>query len=613
MVRTARKAFNRKNFDKARKAYDFYDFYSNLVQPPQEGLEPLVGNFWASPPDPVDPTDCDRWGDSPWCGGNPLTEAPIGIDLNIVQDECNIGIQAAGTLGFIKMPPFQIVYRSPSCIPEGSDIPPNVDENSPPYVPPPTGSGVYIFISKGFIDNYRERNNGNYYEYNYRLWDYTLVSTVYPSAPNQGTFTLNFRHEIRLDYSYAPMPNAEVTTGQFTEVFFLATSDNQWIGFPPGNYPTAPSRIALAAGLNYQQALAFAETTARNEDFYEFVDLGFGEFRTKERRIEWQVIEINGIKPKYPPPPPEFTKEDDDMSCCAQTKKLLNKILAKLGSDDLPASVPAYLTNPDSGNTTINNLAQFISYAVKQLDALAGKYPIDIEVQDVDLTQAGDQTQQLKIPNIAEALGEILTLLLLLRSESDANLSATIRAMIEAGASKQAATLAVEYGAANAEFLGYKGKQVNRDLPMSFDPTKERLDEILKEKVIPFKGWDNDDKNDINDLIAPILEMAAFWKAQNFRKTGADDPSDKLRALLKNSAFLAKGIDDFVSNPPRPSNLPPDQPDPPKPKDEFDSFLEDAEKGFITQPGITDPINPYGKEYARRPKIREIGTDTSDT
>jgi hypothetical protein len=282
----------------------------------------------------------------------------------------------------------------------------------------------------------------------------------------------------------------------------------------------------------------------------------------------------------------------ESLSCLIQK---LNEIV---GVVDYPVKAPFSLTDPQSEPIEIENLTRFISYAVKQLDALCGKYPIEIEIEDADLTQEGQQRERIKLPNIAESLAEIVGLLMVLRTESDANLSATIRGMVEAGSTKQTATLAYEYAKANAEYLGYKGAQVQREMAMSFTPGEEELDKVLKETNLKYRGWENDDKEDLNDHLAPLLELAAMWKAANFRHVPPG--SGALKELLKRGAGeLAKNMD--KSNP-----------DPNK-GNSWDSFLEEVEQGFISQPGITDVTHPYGKDFKRRPKIREIGTDTSDS
>jgi hypothetical protein len=303
--------------------------------------------------------------------------------------------------------------------------------------------------------------------------------------------------------------------------------------------------------------------------------------------------------------------------CCPnveQNDQLLRLILKKIGSEDLPATVPTLLTNRDKGTTQVHNLAQFTSYAVKQMDALCGKYPIQIDVEDVDLVQEGEQKKSIKLPNIAETLAEIMGLCLTIRSESDATLQATIRNLIETGSTKQIALLAHDYSKANSEFLGYKGEQIERIVPFAFKPGEERLDKILQEGEVKVKGFENNDPSDLNDQLLPLLELAAQWKAQNFRTLGAKSPGEVLTTILENANNFTTVLDEAikaVQNQPTPSN--PDEPPQPSEKNDFDAFVTETEWGFISQPGITENTKPYGRDMKQRPKIREIGVDTSDS
>lgn len=85
------------------------------VVPPQEALVPIWNSpFYATPDEPADPRDCDRYPDSIYCGGFPWTWTPVGIEPSIVLDDCNVGIELAPVLAWTKLPPVQIVYRKQS-------------------------------------------------------------------------------------------------------------------------------------------------------------------------------------------------------------------------------------------------------------------------------------------------------------------------------------------------------------------------------------------------------------------------------------------------------------------------------------------------------------------
>lgn len=527
-------------------------------------------------------------------------------------DNCNLILNA---------PYGTFIIRNPACVPVSTIIPYESGANDAPFVPPPQdgGSGRYIFISSGYQKFYDKFNNGTAWINSERYWNHLYIEGRFPDNDlpvnnARGDFNVRYWKSEIVDASYSRNPNPTITTNYLTLDFYT----NNYPGYTTyqeNGLASLPAIKTMAAGLTYAQALAYAQTTdGKNYYYYSSVDRGFGDYRIIEYKRTYQVFEIGVqyIEPPPPPSPPKKKKDNKEMACCQLHTALLVKILKKLGDEDLPASVPALLTKPDSGNIQIQNLAQFISYTVKQLDALAGKYPIDIQIEDSDLTQEGNQTQELKIPNIAEALAEILGILLILRSESDANLSATVRGMIEAGSAKQAATLAVDYGKANAEFLGYKGKQVKTTIPMAFNPNEEKLDKILFHTTLDTKTWENDDKQDLNDLFAPLLELAAMWKAQNFRKVGTADTSTVLRNILRSGPSLVNAIDNFKNNPPAPPNQDPNTPPPAKPINEWDQTLEEIEQGFINKSGISDTLHPYGRELERRPRIREIGTDTGN-
>jgi hypothetical protein len=207
--------------------------------------------------------------------------------------------------------------------------------------------------------------------------------------------------------------------------------------------------------------------------------------------------------PPQPPPPP-------DMSCCPNVKEndaLLRLIAKRLGVSDYPVTVPKVITDESKGNISLENLTRFTSYLVKQLDAVSGNYPIQIEIEDADLTQEGNQKRTIKIPNAAEGIAESLGQLLSIRSETNATLKAVCLALIDIASTKQTALITHDYAKANSEFLGYKGKQVIRKIPFASSIGKERLDEFLKESEIEVKGFENDDGEDIKDVLIPLLEM----------------------------------------------------------------------------------------------------------
>ncbi len=268
-----------------------------------------------------------------------------------------------------------------------------------------------------------------------------------------------------------------------------------------------------------------------------------------------------------------------------------------IGGAEFPVTVPEYLTDKVPKKINIQNLTQLLIYTIKQLDALCGEFPIEIKVDDSNLLEEGEQPKTITLPNIAETLAECMGLLTTLRIESDANLSATIRALIEAGSAKQLALIAGDYAKGNAEYLGYKGTQINEKVPMAFTPGKERLDEVLKESEINVKTWENTDKYDINDAFTPLLEMAAMWKAQNFEVVNPRNTKSDLTTKLLGTAGLLDRLNQYK----KAQKKNPDEPD------DWSQFTEQVERGFTGESGISDTQNPYGRDFSQRPKIKDLG------
>lgn len=118
-----------------------------------QGLVPIGdAGIYISPhvkeDEPVSPFDCENYPDSPFCGGQPFTRTPAGIDLEFSANKCGISVTGTPILGFTKLPPISVAWLAPECrndypeqkkpeisgLPKAGDFPelfwPEVDENS---------------------------------------------------------------------------------------------------------------------------------------------------------------------------------------------------------------------------------------------------------------------------------------------------------------------------------------------------------------------------------------------------------------------------------------------------------------------------------------------------
>lgn len=86
-------------------------------QEPPAGLSPIGDSGWyVTPDEPADPRDCDRYPDSPWCGGNPIDRTtPIGIGVDFGISRCGVHVTANPVLGYVKLPPVSLAYMREEC------------------------------------------------------------------------------------------------------------------------------------------------------------------------------------------------------------------------------------------------------------------------------------------------------------------------------------------------------------------------------------------------------------------------------------------------------------------------------------------------------------------
>lgn len=635
---------------------------------PRNDLEEIIPGIYRTPDDPVDPRNCNLWPDSPWCGGFPWSVSPVALEPKIVADECAIGLRIEPVLGFTNMPPIEIQYRKPGKCREKEE-PEIPEEPTPPPINWPHGDlerpaavviGVRdVVVTKGFSNGrliYDEHINLSYKSSNYEPcvyvkngWGFDTLVPVRYLEKASVTRKLRVLFQGRWEFpafNNHTLNDEGLATGMYRETY--------------------KQIIEILEEANRLGNYLRIKRTGENEFVYEL--------RTLQFTIDAFYQPVCVEQPIPPPPfPPQPKPECRCMRCCNDKndnnddlKVMLRKLQksvdeahkkigpgefevtipdadpfkkgdqrltlkfqnlshalheaimtgrydridnarleAGLGLENFPAKAPAWLNALDQADIEINSMPEYLAYIVRQMDAVLGNFPIKIKIKDSDLTKEGNQEINLNIPNLAEGIAELLGLALTTRTDTDAILNAVIRTLIEVGSTKQSAILAAQYGEANAEFLGYKGEQKNTEIPFAFTPGKNRLDQILKESTQKFKGWENVDSENLPDLIAPLLELAAMWKAQNFRRVNAASAAKDILSILNGGLELAEKLKKKETG-----NV--GDKDKEDEGNDWDEFSRNVELGWTQTSGITDTQNPYGREFDRRPIIRELG-DTSDT
>ena len=202
------------------------------------------------------------------------------------------------------------------------------------------------------------------------------------------------------------------------------------------------------------------------------------------------------------------------------------------GHHRLPATVLTSLVNTEEGNQplTIEDSLSFSEWIIRQIDAVVGEFPLNIKYQGQN--SEGEQTEQIiPIQNLSEGIAEILGLSLGIGSDSDTLINIGMKTLVEARSAANAAIVATDYAAANAQYLGYKGNQVERKIPLTFTPGAANLTDTLKPSEKSIISWENEDKETLVELIKRTLVGAEIIKAGLFHPWQPGQPitGDKIK------------------------------------------------------------------------------------
>jgi hypothetical protein len=254
-----------------------------------------------------------------------------------------------------------------------------------------------------------------------------------------------------------------------------------------------------------------------------------------------------------------------------------SNIYHRAGYHGLPASVPktllGYTDNDDP--IAMQDFASYFVWFVKQVDGLIGKFPINITIEDVDPLTQGNQTKNVELPNISEALAEMYGLNISSSVNGDVAVNFLMRLASEVIATKNSSLITQDYVRANAAFLGYKGNPARREVNYSFDAAKlGSLDEFLNESKGYVVGWEEDDKESVVGFLQRIVFSAGIIKAAFFRDQ-------------KRLAELQKEIESMMTGNKAASDA------------EWDALLA----------LINDPANYFNKDSIPHPRVRNRPTD----
>ncbi|MBD2095124.1 hypothetical protein H6F90_08145 [Trichocoleus sp. FACHB-591] len=331
-------------------------------EPLQPWLEP-IGNtgFYQSPVEPVDPRDCDRWPDSPYCGGSGVNLSDF-LDLapDFHYNDCEVCVTIAPSLAFISLPPYTVCYRKPECRPDpGEEL---------PDLLPPMPPGDSLDVPK----------EGLYGGCDGEIYGITLLGRV-DITPGQISYNYSFELETAPTYYvYGPIGSIRLV-----KIFENTAQDVQYWGIrihckgpitPYLNFSPYESGTYRVFSMPFQWIITSS---------------GGLSLRLLITRQDGRTVDIcdTGEPAPFPPPsvpgpPPQppFNPPCECMACDPEQTALLRLIAKRLGTDDYPASVPkSLLTDRGSGQQQIESLTQLIGWFVQQVDGLVGEFPINIK------------------------------------------------------------------------------------------------------------------------------------------------------------------------------------------------------------------------------------------
>lgn len=512
--------------------------------------------IYVTPNEPVEPWDCARWSGSPICsdpvGFNPeltfspatgltvdpgsltpdifgvssgdlATLSPISLDLPAYEsNECETCLTFGGTFWFVPIPEYTACYRRPECRP-----------NPPPPPPPsPPPGGV------GFFPVHFDHNPACFYSVYIQIPDFVIngggamFSVVNQKGGCHGCVT---GMEVVIDSSreittYSPTPGFTVdlaTSGypqlhpytQTTRSFHI-----QWVDYYGNSHsstsfrhttpqvvfggPYGPEIIELP---NVQIAAVVPFTRQQTEAQLRYLP-------PNERAL---IDECFRTYRPPPPPPPHVPPQRCCMPCCDnnnESEELLRKIAGRLGVDAYPVVVPQSLMQ---GNATqsIGSLTELTLWQILQLDGLIGQFPVDIKIKDADLTQPGNQEKTIRLYNIAEALAELYAVGVKTSVVGDAQTQMLARLAAEAVSTHAGVAVTQDYVSAIASYLGFASNTPTRKLKFAFDLTKpDSLDKLMQTVTKEIVGFEDTDKNTVQDYLEKLMFAAGIIKAVYYRK-----------------------------------------------------------------------------------------------
>jgi len=236
------------------------------------------------------------------------------------------------------------------------------------------------------------------------------------------------------------------------------------------------------------------------------------------------TFKVTGIIPKeykyeiINPKVPSLVLANFDMQCVG------NAVLrGDNGGHAFPFIMPKLILNILSQDPTldnkelvkINNWAEFAKWAIINLDALIGEFPVKVEIDDLDpLNPNPDEKVKLKLPTIADTLAELYGLCTIAAQNGNTNLALIANLIPEILGTKTVSIVNQDFLKAIASYLGFKMGNRKIEYKTNFNPDKPKnwSELITPNRTVYTQGVTNQSQDSVSEYLHNLMFVAALQK-----------------------------------------------------------------------------------------------------
>ncbi|NES18334.1 MAG: hypothetical protein F6K41_05240 [Symploca sp. SIO3E6] len=367
--------------------------------------------FYRSNGEPADPRDCARWPHSPWCGGNPFTLQPVGVEFDVVNSGCTIGVRAVPVFGFVRGPNYDFVYVKPRCRDDTASPPPrpqneDIWEGLPGL--PLDFEGLFVVRANRYVTRGEVRNTS----------EVSHVSVKhFPERQTRSTNEPFLTVDIDFDTTYSGKDYSENIQYALVWKWRSWKYSSRGLSF---DFNILFGTRKIPGALDYYYGAILFVLYGKYSDVLSFFE---GYPRTHPDSYTGSTTAINRLKivnyessPPPPPPPPSplpprrRRRRKDKMSCCHYNKYMLAKIYRQTVQNQVEIQRIKSSLDGDSplswGELIFDNLGRLVELIFGKVDEILDKVTSLVETIGSIIQAIISEELQLLISSIDELINE---------------------------------------------------------------------------------------------------------------------------------------------------------------------------------------------------------------